>query len=104
METQEAGEESAGELIQQSGEQGDSVPSWGKEVLQGQVQWVKGTAVDVLMRPREGSPTQQCRAMHDCARAKGQGELDTMGGAAAAAAVVAAMTAAAAAADKAESP
>lgn len=35
----------------------------------------KGTAEDVLMRLREGSPTQQCRAVHGCARARGQGEL-----------------------------
>jgi hypothetical protein len=70
----------------------------------------KGSAVDVLRRLRDGSPAQQCRAVHGCARARGQGELGAMSGAAAAAAVVvvvvvlAAAVTAAAAAGKAESP
>lgn len=81
------------------------MPSRGEEVLWGQVQWVKVTAVGVLRRLREVSPIQQCRAMHGCARARRQGELDATGGAAAAAAAGAvAVAAAAAEASKAESP
>lgn len=66
---------------------------------------VKVTAVDILIRLREVSPAQQCRAMHDCARARAQGELDARSGAVAAAAAAAVeLAAAAAAAGKAESP
>lgn len=68
---------------------------------------VKVTAVAVLVRLREVSPAQQCRAMHDWARARAQGKLAARRGAEAAAAAVAVVVvaaAAAAAASKAESP
>ena len=94
--------EECSELIQQSGGAGN-VPSPGWRVLWCPVPHVKGTAVDVLIRLREVSPARQCRAMHDCARVRAQGELDTRSGvAAAAAAAAAAAVAAVAAAGRAE--
>lgn len=85
------------------GEQGEC-PAQGEGCCGAQCH-VKVNAVDVLIRLREVSPAQQCRAMHDCARARAQGELDARSGAVAAAAAAAVeLAAAAAAAGKAESP
>lgn len=99
--------EECSELIQQRGGAG-KVPSPRQEVLWCSIPHIKVTAVDVLIRLREMSPAEQCRAMHNCARARAQGELDTRSRAtaAAAAATIAAVVAAAvaAAASKAESP
>lgn len=78
-------ERSAGELIQQSEQQGPVDLAGGGA---GPSAMGKGLAVDILRRLRDGSPAQQCRAVHGCARARGQGELGAMSGAAAAAAVV----------------
>lgn len=60
-------ERSAGELIQQSGQQGPVCPAGGGA---GPSAMEKGSAVDVLMSLRDGSPAQQCRAVHGCARAR----------------------------------
>lgn len=63
-------ERGAGELIQQSGQQGPVCPAGGGA---GPSAMEKGSAVDVLMRLRDGSPAQQCRAVHGCARARDRG-------------------------------